>query len=186
MLGAALGTHPDIRATREELFSNHYGDVQPFNDESFNKAFRSNELILVQRYQVRDVKVIDRSCDRVISLTRETMPQYRSWRTAMATNHWRSDHPLPSEPQKIQIEFKQSEYEQWRGNIERGRKAIRPSLPTLDLTYEQLVSEWGYSTGQAHAFLGVDHMNLSPVFKKTQAFSCEYVGWPEVGYSLVE
>ena len=179
LLARSLNQHPDLQVS-DEVFSKHGGNQVPaFSSGTFDDLFSRFDIVMVQRYQAdENPSLLGRVCDRMISLTRHTFAQFKSYKTAIATNHWRCDHPLPENPESIVIPFKWREYQQFADRTTQRRRKMRYRLPTLNLTYGSLSNYFGGTMEKVLKFLQVPYKRLGPAISRTPKFPVQYVDWP--------
>ena len=142
------------------------------------------DLVHVQRYQIPagGMPAVNRA-DRAISLIRlDLLAQYRSLRTAEATDYWRSDHQRPRDDLMVYLRFRASEFDRWAADTLRRRAACLPTIPTLHLTFEGLTSDFAGNLRNVQTFLGVRQISLAAATEPTPRWGhvC-YDGWPSVG-----
>lgn len=180
LISLTLNQHPDVCCSQEVFSPYNDRQVPPFTQQSFAELFDEFDVVMVQRYQaIERPWLLGRVADQIISLSRQLLPQYRSWRTAMETGHWRQDHPLPDAPESIRIQFNQDDFNRWCRETNRLRRQMQyPKLPTLPVRYEDLHDQFSQTMQSIMTFLELDPIELPPAINPTPKFPIDYVGWP--------
>ena len=188
-----LGGHPDLRHDPGEPLDPNCGDGPRYYDEPHSRAtwerfvegyFDAHDLWHLQRYQIRTrshgwnvIKEVPGL--RIIDLRREDkVEQFASWKFAMATNHW---HSRPQSPP--QLRWNQDDCDHWCYVWQRKRQFTShmfDGVPSLSITFEDLVDDFGGTVYRCQQFLGLEPLPLEPAMQRLPPvdYAAVFDGWP--------
>ena len=195
LLSTSLNNHPQIRCYGELFHPETFPDNQLDGCDRFTltgrdvvrEAFAANGataagframifLPMPAQPQWADSwgALVDRDDLRVIYLLRrDELAQYASIAIADRTRIW---HPSPDDPvlrpeNRPTITIDPQEFRDWsqqRAALLNQRREQLRGKPSLDLTYETLVSEWPAAIRTVQEFLGVEPVSLQPAKQKQE------------------